>query len=373
MDSDLLSVVERITDSQSAEDLFGAVDVVLPPEKLLALLDEKCLPFRQATDAERYFESNDREAAEEARRRLEVLYEDAAERIQLGVYGLFGRERARPARIQRSFVLGANRYYVGDALTTGERCLLSTVFVERRGVHLGEAVVKLVREPAASFSALREVEILARLHSVPVPQWKHLPFVLDRFETKGRTGLVLRRMHGATLADVRRYRPHADGIDIRDAVWMLDRILSCLGYVHRRGIVHGRLTPEHVMLNGPDHNAFIVGWGGAVQDPAVTRARIEGARTEFTAPEILDGGQLGRWTDLYSVGKLFIWLLGGDPETNRLPEGLEQPFRELFLRLVEPRPEARPDDAWEIYQEQVRIKRGLWKTAYRYFPMPDVS
>ncbi|MFN8389898.1 MAG: hypothetical protein U0136_06385 [Bdellovibrionota bacterium] len=373
MDSDLLSAVDKIAEALRAEDLFGAEDTQLPPATLLEFLSKEYEPLRQLTNVDRYSEIEDREAAEEASLRLAEFYADASERMALGLYGLPGFGRLRPSTATRSFRVGANTYFLGNELPSGDRCRLRQAFVERKGIHLGEVVVKLVANAGGNELAKREIANLAALHAADVPQWKHLPLVLDRFEAGGKIGLVMRKICGANLRRVRELAPHRNGVDQRDMVWMLDRILSCLGFVHRAGIVHGSINPDHVMLRGRDHNAFLVGWGNAVLDPAGTGLRPEAAGDVFTAPEVRDRGRIGPWSDIYSLGKLIIWLLGGDPETDRLPAGVAEPIRDFLLKLVNKNPDARPTDAWDVYQEQVRIKRALWKTAFRHFPMPDVD
>lgn len=373
MELDLLSASDQIAEASSAEDLYGAVDVFLPPSTMLQKLAEKHDPLQALVNPEGLTDVLERESAEEASAKLAELHADAMARLRLGLYGLPGRERLKPRDVVKSFRVGANTYYVGPEIVRTGRCIFYRSYVERAGEFLGQAVIKLVENTSENPFAEQEIANLAALHAEEVPQWRHLPLVLDRFQTGGRIGFVMRRICGVSLTHLRQHPPHAKGVDQRDMIWMLDRTLSCLGYVQRRGILHGCLNPDHIMLHGPQHNALFVGWGNAVQNPAITGAQVEAAPTVFTAPEVRDRGKIGPWSDIYSLGKVFIWLLGGDPVTDEIPAEVEVPIRDFLLRMVAEDRYARSADAWELHTEECLIKDRLWPKKFRHLAMPELD
>lgn len=369
MDADLNSVYLQVMQANQPEDLFGCEDVVLPEATLLKYLKGEYGKFKRLTKPSLYHDPLDVEAATDADARLEELYSLAQTRIGQHVYGIEGRGKRHPTYAVKSFTVGANRYFIGNLLRGGEDSNLYEGFMERDGLAVGEVVIKVAKDQ--SFNPLLQTEVrnLDLLHETPVPQWKHLPFVMDRFQSGGRVGLVFRKIGGFSLAEVRAHRTHVKGVDRKHIVWMLDRGFSCLGYVHRLGLVHGNLSPEHFIVQPPSHNAIICGWKQAVHKPAVTGEKVIAIPGEFTAPEVAERGKIGPWSDIYSLGKLMIWTLGGDTATNTIPDSVEEPLRRFLLSLVEENHLVRPADAWSLYEQQCKIKDSLWPRKFLHFDM----
>ncbi len=373
MDADLEQVCQRINAAVEPEDLFGAESTVLPPRQLAEFLGKEYRPLKALTDPSKYTLPEDFEAAREAYEKLGRLYEEAKRRIACHLYGLDGRGKLRPSSATKSFVVGTRRYFVGSKITTTPHSTWYRGFLEDNGRILGETEIKLANTPSDNSFIANEVRILDILHERDVPQWKHLPLVLDRFQAGDRAGCVFRKIPGISISDARKVPAHERGVDQRHMVWMLDRVLSGIGYAHRQGVVHGNLTPDNVILQSLTHNAYLIGWEGAVHRPAVSRAKIGIFSDIYTAPEVRERGQIGPWSDIYSVGKIMIWVLGGDPERNEIPQGVKTPLADFLLTLVKEDHQKRPDDAWVLYEEQKRIKDSLWKRKFLHFDAGTVE
>lgn len=369
MDANLLKVYEQVMQADTPEGLFGVNDIVLPVDTLLEHLRGNYEKMRAVSNPEGYQNPEDIEAATDANNKLNRLYTAAQERIRQHIYGLVGRGRPRPHYASKSFAVGPNRYYVGRELAKGERSNLYEGFFERGSEAVGEVLIKLASNAGQNHFTLNEARAFDILHADPVPQWKHLPFLMDRFNAGDRVGLVFRKMSGVTLAHVKQHRVHRNGLDQRHVAWMLDRLFSCLGYVHRCGLVHGNLTPEHLIVEPQSHNVLVTGWSACVHKPAVTGEKVMLFSQEFGAPEVLARGMIGPWSDIYSVGKLMIWLLAGDPARNTIPDGVEIPVRDFLLKLVQEDPYRRPADAWELYAESCRIKDALWPRKFLHLDL----
>lgn len=367
MDADLERVVLPIMQAREPEELFGAVDIILPARQLLELLAAEYEKFRPTTDPDRYQNPEDREVATDARQKLDRFYEEAQSRIQRYHYGLPGFAVQRPAYATKSFVAGRNRYFIGAKLAADESCVLYQGFLERDGLTIGEVLIKVAQSPSENHLVDNEARILSILHRCEVPQWKHLPMLLDRFESAGRLGLLRRKISGFSLERVRMYPTHKDGVDQRDMIWMLDRALSALGYVHSQGVVHANLQPANILIQPLSHNVILDGWGAAVHKPAITGERVNVASSIFSAPEVKEKGHVGPWSDVYSLGKVLIWLLGGDAESNEIPQSVEAKIRSFLLRMVRQEADSRPADCWELWSEENRIKDALWKRQFRHF------
>ncbi len=364
MDLELERVYLQVMQARIAEDLFGAEDVVLAPSKLFEHLEKKRASLVRVLEADGYL-GEDREGACEARARLEKFWADVKLRVPRNLYGLPGYQTGRSPTLRKSFRVGEHSYHLGHTLSEADGTATYLGAVEMHDVHLGEVMFKVAQTPLNNPTIAREDRILSLLHTEEIPQWKHLPIVLDRFQSQNRAGLVFRKVSGNSLSWLRSRPQHLKGLDQRDAIWMLDRTLSCLGYVHRCGIVHGTLSPDRMVFQHLSHNIVLTEWGDAVHRPALSGECVEKVIEPFSAPEVVDHGVIGPWSDIYSLGKVMIWLLGGDPKRNEIPQGVVTPLKNFLLRMVQEDRYARPTDAWALWDEENRIKDAHWERKFR--------
>ena len=140
--------------------------------------------------------------------------------------------------------------------------------------------------------------------------WAARPIELVREE--GRTTLVLEDPGGEPLAS-RIGAPMEVGGFLRLAIG----IAGALGNVHRRGLVHKDVKPEHVLVDCADGEVRLTGFGIASQLPR-ERQRLEPPETiagtlAYMAPE--QTGRMNRSidsrSDLYSLGVTFYQMLTG--------------------------------------------------------------
>lgn len=177
----------------------------------------------------------------------------------------------------------------------------------------GHCAVKLLdqskdRQGSAERSFNREVRALAQVDHPTIAQ------VLDFGRTpRGLPFLVMEYAQGKSLHAYMR-RAWRWG-----TLWLLlDRLLTALGHVHARELVHRDLKPGNVMIlpGALDLRAVrLVDFGIALPLSQVgqTQQRIEGTPA-YMAPEAAAGelGALGPWTDLYALGVLLFELLTGE-------------------------------------------------------------
>jgi hypothetical protein len=156
-----------------------------------------------------------------------------------------------------------------------------------------------------------------------------------------------------------------DGIDPKDMVWMWKRHLGALGGAHHGGVVHGAVTPDHVLLDLADHNGVLVGWSGA----GLTGTKPAGPRRGL-APETLAGEPLVPATDLWGLAKVMETLLGGPAKAAKLPK----PLGRLLRGCLTEHPRHRLDDAWALHQDIDRLLPALWGAKqFRVFTMPATA
>lgn len=214
------------------------------------------------------------------------------------------------------------------------------------------AAVKLVTRERDREAFEREVRAVAALDH------PHVVWVLDHGVTpEGVPWLAMQRAQG-TLET----RVGAPWEDVRRA---LAALLDGLAHAHARGLVHGDLKPANVLLgcrrdpSAPLRDAID---GLAIADFGLARpidelSRRVGGTPGFAAPECVQGGEIGPWSDLYAVG-CTAWML----LTGTLPVATFRPVVEVpdgvggwLGRLLHPEPEARYRCAAEALQGLLRI------------------
>jgi len=151
----------------------------------------------------------------------------------------------------------------------------------------------------------------------------------------GRPFFTMKRVRGLTLAEIMERRrtestseepsPHGR----RRLLEAFVRICLAVDFAHSRGVVHRDLKPSNVML-GAFGEVYVLDWGVAKlleqsEDPEVESMREslpEVSATDigswmgtpgFMAPEQIEGGEVGPWTDVYSLGTILFEILTSEP------------------------------------------------------------
>lgn len=83
------------------------------------------------------------------------------------------------------------------------------------------------------------------------------------------------------------------------------QVLSAVGYMHSRQVLHLDLKPGNVMLTNVDRQVKIVDLGFSYSD--LYQHDTAGYTATFAAPEQLAGGEKGTWTDVYAVARLCVF------------------------------------------------------------------
>jgi len=370
MDQELERAASLIRDARAPEDILGVEPVVLPRSVQLEKRKHAYEALKAVTSLE-YQSPDDNDAARDLDRRLEDLYRQARTRIEMGAYNLQGRGQLVPPAIRGQFFdAGARRYYIGPRYRQGDETTLYSGYLEIASVTLGEVILKVAASEETSVFVEREANVLGVLRKEDYRETSYLPWPLERFEAGGRMGLVMRRVDGFNLEEIRRHPPHLAGLDARDMVWMLSRALAVMGMAHQYGVIHGRICPKHILVEPDTHRALVVGWGGCAIAPVHSGQRVLAPIDTFSAPEAAEA-TAGPWSDIYSIGKTYLWLLGGDPKTNHVPEHVE-PRLAVFLRnMVNEDPYQRPEDCWQLFESLERMKTELWGARrWRVLDMP---
>lgn len=370
MDIDLEKVYNLVMDAVCAEDIFGKLTNRGQDSPETALQKEYDRLYAVVSPELYNSSPDDKDLAADARERLNKFFARAKTRLADEIYGLTqkGPSLRKPGHL--AFKTAKREYYIGEAFAEGT---IATIYDGECAIQdefAGRVAIKIVNNPADNELAWREATVLKSLHAGNGKQRKHLPVLLDRFQTSDqRVGLIFRYIEESqdvqTILERSEYR---DGVDRKHMVWMLNRIFSAVGYAHNLGIVHGNIEPAHLMVRGRDHNVFMIDWSWAAISPAKTGDQFKIFTEHFSAPEVKKNGHPHPASDIYSIGKCMIYLLGGNIETNEMPDSVEPKLQRFLQYLVTESMAQRPHDAWEQWWFLDKLVRELWgKKKFQHF------
>nr|AAK00178.1 hypothetical 38.2 kDa protein [Bradyrhizobium sp. WM9] len=180
----------------------------------------------------------------------------------------------------------------------------------RRQIHGSRAVVLVVRPNAEHPATLDRLAHECGLREELDEAWAVRPLELIR--EAGRTMLVLEDPCGEPLLNLLGIRMEPKRF-LRLAVG----ITRAVGKLHRHGLVHKDLKPAHILVNCPDEQVRLTGFGLASR---LSRERVPPEPAEFIAGSLpyMAPEQTGRMnrsvdcrSDLYSLGVTFYQMLTG--------------------------------------------------------------
>lgn len=191
---------------------------------------------------------------------------------------------------------------------------------------------------------------------------RYLPEVLDTLQIDGRKAAVLEYPDGyLTLDSIQAQLSGA--VPFRHVVWMMNRLLSLIGHLQRKRIVHGGITPSHLLFHPKTHGMKLVGWCSSVEaDKAfVPIMSTEWADKGYYPPEVLRRWPADSATDIYMAAKCMIGATADRPAR----------FRQLLEWCIAESPSARPSDAWELQDRWTHLAEGEYgKPQYIALELP---
>ena len=159
--------------------------------------------------------------------------------------------------------------------------------------------------------------------------------------------IVSEYINGPNLVGYINYKKH---IDLTYVIKYMKQILDGVAYLHNKGIIHKDIRPQNVLLTDRD-NIKILDLG--ISDfPGSTKIspfyRDIGA-VHYLSPELINGDDYDKRTDIYSLGIMFYYLLA-----NKVPF---DSHRSIIIALMHRKKQPKPIRAInpEVPEEIERI------------------
>jgi eukaryotic-like serine/threonine-protein kinase len=215
--------------------------------------------------------------------------------------------------------------------------------------------------------------------------------VYDQGSDGGLLYLVMEYVPGRTLRELLRERR---GLGPREALDILDGVLTGLAAAHQAGIVHRDVKPENVLLGeGGAVKVADFGLARAASGISHTRTGMLIGTAAYLAPEQVARSTSDARTDVYAAGvMLFEMLTGTQPHTGDSPlavahkhvndvvpapsslvPGLPASLDALVAMATSRDPDLRPADAGQFLRAIADVRRGEPISRIEDVPAPQAS
>ncbi|MGN0007265.1 MAG: serine/threonine protein kinase [Alistipes sp.] len=139
-------------------------------------------------------------------------------------------------------------------------------------------------------------------------------------------GVVMEYIKGRTLAEYLAERPSSS-----DRKRIFGELLSAVGYLHKRGVIHNDLKPENILVTHADNSLKLIDFGLADND-AQMAMRVLGCTPRYASPELrAQNRNIDARSDIYSIGVLMGEIFDGQ-------------YRRMAKRCSNLRPDRRYDN-----------------------------
>lgn len=211
---------------------------------------------------------------------------------------------ALPAREERRLVL--QRYRLLHPLGEGGQGSTFLARDERTGIQVAVKLVSRYGAAAAKSGALlQEARLASSL------EHRHVVKVLAADVDGDDAALVMEYAPGGNLRSLLRRKGPALPVD--EALRLADDVLSALSACHARGIVHGDVKPENVLLDASTPPRAVLGDFGVAREGAAATAATVGAvgTLLYMAPEQVRGHPARPESDVYAAAVMLHEMLTG--------------------------------------------------------------
>lgn len=149
------------------------------------------------------------------------------------------------------------------------------------------------------------------------------------------------------------------GMPLEQVYWIFRRLLLTIWAAHQHAkIVHGGITPEHVLIY-PDevdgnanrgHGVVLIDWTGSALIGKEHVPVLDPLWEEFYPPEIRKKALADPTMDIFMAAAVALYLAGGNVAKRLTPQSMPEVVANDLLRCLSENPRKRPHDAEEFYR-----------------------
>lgn len=192
-----------------------------------------------------------------------------------------------------------------------------------------------------------EGKILSELDHLSIPK------LISKAKINGRNAVIVERKDGLTIEEIKKYYGNLSGEHI---CWILERLLSVVGYLHSKKIVHGNIKRENVLIDPSTHNVSVTDYSLCIEEANKETSKYKIVNETFSPKYVGKDAKVIPNVDIYAVGMLAIDLLGGDMDRVALPVNVDVKVRSFIRKLLS----EKENDAWALWNELIQIRNEVY-------------
>ena len=339
---DVKKIYEQLLQASRPIDFFGKIETAEDLKKLYRQYAKLLHPDR--------VQNPDKYIAGEAFSILHALYETGVKELGQGIYDVYD-----PVQLynHKNPIFDIN--VKGEKYSFYENMFEGEVAYLFKGTSSKEVVYLKVAIDAADNDLLNtEYEVLSNLRH------QSLPYVLQKIIVNDASAILMREIKGVTMPEL--MEQYTRGVPPEHVMWMLERLLSVVGYLHSNCVVHGNIKPENIIINKENHNVTLLGFSFCIPEANTPDAKYKIVNDDYTAPEVNKTAMVLPSSDVYSIGKIAITLLGGDASSTGMPISIDARVRAFIRKMIDQNPKQRPQDAWKLWSELIQLRTEVFGT-----------
>lgn len=288
---------------------------------------------------------NEKELAEKTTILLNEFYEKANKKLEEGIYGIKDpKELYKKKQPIFSFDHRGNHYDIYQAIKEED---VSTIY---EGLSNDELIrLKISNDEQDNQLLENEYKLLK--------EKKHLglPSVISKLKINGRTTLIMKKEEGLTPSELIKEYGY---IPQEHIVWILERLLSLVGYLHSYRIVHGNIKPENIIIDVENHNVKLMDYTLSIENANEQTSKYKIINEDYTPDYVSSTSKVIPNADIYAIGKLAIYLMGGDIKRNAMPVNVSIELRTFIRKLLN----KNSNDAWQLWNELIDLRNKIYGT-----------
>lgn len=292
---------------------------------------------------------NEKDIAERATILLNEFYEKANKKLEEGIYNIKDpKEIYKKKKPLFSFEHRGKTYDIYQAIKEED---VSTIY---EGLSNDALIrLKICNDEQDNSLLENEFKLLRELNHLG------LPSVTSKLKINGRIALIMKKEEGLTPTElIKEY----GNIPEQHIAWILERLLSVVGFLHSNKIVHGNIKPENIIIDVENHNIKLMDYTLSIQNAHETTSKYKIINDDYTPDYVTDKSKVIPNIDIYAIGKLTIELMGGDIKRNAMPINVSIELRKFIRKLLD----KNQNDAWQLWDELIELRNKLYgKTRFQ--------
>lgn len=335
-------IYEKLLRAKRPADFFGSIKTEEELKSIYKKYAKKVHPD-MAKAKEKYI-------ADEAFQALNKLYKEGKKELEQGMYGIVD-----PIQIYKHKTPLFEITIKGELYQFYENVFEGEVAYIFKGISADDIVYLKVPIDSEDNELIEtEYKVLSDVRH------QSLPYVEHKIMINDCNSILMREVKGITMLELLEQYPQ--GVPAEHVMWMLERLFSVVGYLHSNCVIHGNIKPENIIINKENHNVSLVGFSFCIPKANTEEAEYKIVNDDYTAPEVSKTAKVLPSSDVYSIGKIAIKLLGGDVRSGGMPIKVDARVRSFIRNMVNPASTDRPNDAWKLWSELIELRNEVFGT-----------